>query len=83
MQELAKEEGEESEAKLRGAIEISEGATPAIARQMARPTEGDFLGVPILHGGSGFALGQPQQAETNSGAPASSSSSLPAPSIRA
>ena len=31
VQELAKEEGEESEAKLRGAIEISEGAIPAIA----------------------------------------------------
>ena len=30
MQELAKEEGEESEAKLRGAIEISEGVIPAI-----------------------------------------------------
>ena len=57
MQELAKEEGEESEAKLRGAIEISEGATPAIARQMARPTEGNFLGVPILHDGSGFVSG--------------------------
>ena len=31
MQELAKEEGEESEAELRKAIEISEGAIPAIA----------------------------------------------------
>ena len=31
VQRLAKEEGEESEAKLRGAIEISEGAIPAIA----------------------------------------------------
>ena len=31
VQELAKEEGEESEAKLKGAIEISEGAIPAIA----------------------------------------------------
>ena len=31
VQELAKEEGEESEAKLRGAIEISEGAISAIA----------------------------------------------------
>ena len=30
MQELAKEEGEESEAKLREAIEISEGAILAI-----------------------------------------------------
>ena len=31
VQELAKEEGEESEAKLRGAIAISEGAVSAIA----------------------------------------------------
>ena len=31
VQELAKEEGEESEAKLKGAIEISEGATLTIA----------------------------------------------------
>ena len=31
VQELAKEEGEESEAKLRGAIEILEGVIPAIA----------------------------------------------------
>ena len=31
VQELAQEEGEESEAKLRGAIEISEGAIPVIA----------------------------------------------------
>ena len=31
VQELAKEEGEESEAKLRGAIEILEGAVSAIA----------------------------------------------------
>ena len=31
VQELAKEEGEESEAKLREAIEILEGAIPAIA----------------------------------------------------
>ena len=31
MQELAKEEGEENEAKLREAIEISEGATFATA----------------------------------------------------
>ena len=30
MQELAKEEGEESEAKLRAVIVISEGAIPAI-----------------------------------------------------
>ena len=31
VQELAKEEGEESKAKLRGAIEISEGAISTIA----------------------------------------------------
>ena len=31
VQELAKEEGEESEAKLRGAIEISEGAVSTLA----------------------------------------------------
>ena len=31
VQELAKEEGEESETKLRGAIEISNGAVSAIA----------------------------------------------------
>ena len=31
VQELAKEEGEESEPKLRGAIEILEGAVSAIA----------------------------------------------------
>ena len=31
VQELAKEKGEESEAKLRGAIEISEGAVSVIA----------------------------------------------------
>ena len=31
VQELAKEEGEESEAKLRGAIEILDGAVSAIA----------------------------------------------------
>ena len=37
MQELAKEEGEESEAKLRGAIEISEGAIPAIAERWRGP----------------------------------------------
>ena len=37
VQELAKEEGEESEAKLRGAIEISEGAIPAIANRWRGP----------------------------------------------
>ena len=37
VQELAKEEGEKSEAKLRGAIEISEGAIPAIADRWRGP----------------------------------------------
>ena len=37
MQELAKEEGEESEAKLRGAIEILEGAVTAIAGSWRDP----------------------------------------------
>ena len=37
VQELAKEEGEESEAKLRGAIEISEEAIPAIADRWRGP----------------------------------------------
>ena len=37
VQELAKEEGEESEAKLRGAIEISEGAIFAIAGRWRDP----------------------------------------------
>ena len=37
VQELAKEEGEESEAKLRGAIEISEGAISAIAGSWWNP----------------------------------------------
>ena len=37
VQELAKEEGEESEAKLRGAIEISEGAISAIAGSWLDP----------------------------------------------
>ena len=37
VQELAKEEGEESEAKLRGAIEISEGAISAIADRWRGP----------------------------------------------
>ena len=35
--ELAKEEGEESEAKLKGAIEISEGVIPAIADRWRGP----------------------------------------------
>ena len=37
MQELAKEEGEESEAKLRGAIEILEGAILAIVGKWRDP----------------------------------------------
>ena len=37
VQELAKEEGEESEAKLRGAIEISEGAVSAIVSSWRDP----------------------------------------------
>ena len=37
VQKLAKEEGEESEAKLRRAIEISEEATPAIADRWRGP----------------------------------------------
>ena len=37
VQELAKEKGEESEAKLRGAIEISEGAVSAIAGSWQDP----------------------------------------------
>ena len=45
VQELVKEEGEESEAKLRGAIEILEGAVSAIAGSWRDPLEDDFLGV--------------------------------------
>ena len=37
MQELAKEEGEESEAKLRGAIEILKGAILAIVGKWRDP----------------------------------------------
>ena len=44
VQEFAKTEGEESEAKLREAIEILEGATSTIA-SLARLLEDDFLGV--------------------------------------
>ena len=42
VQELAKEEGEESEAKLRGAIEISEGAVSAIAGSWQDPWRATF-----------------------------------------
>ena len=45
--------------------------------------KGDFLGVLILCGGPGFASGQPQQVETNLGAPASFSLSPLAPSALA
>ena len=48
MQELAKEEGEESEAKLRAAIVTSERAM-----QTAGHKKGDFLEVPTLYGGPG------------------------------
>ena len=48
MQELAKEEGEESEAKLRAAIVTSERVM-----QTARHKKGDFLEVPTLYGGPG------------------------------
>ena len=42
VQELAKEEGEESEAKFRGAIEISEGAVSAIAGSWRDPWRTTF-----------------------------------------
>ena len=42
MQELAKEEGEESEVKLRGAIEISEGAVSAIVGYWRDPWKATF-----------------------------------------
>ena len=42
VQELAKEEGEESEAKLRGAIEISEGAVSAIVGSWRDPWRATF-----------------------------------------
>ena len=48
VQELAKEEGEESEAKLRGAIEISDGAVSAIVGGWRDFWGGNFLGVQIL-----------------------------------
>ena len=59
VQELAKEEGEESEVKLREAIKISEGARLCHCRQLTRPLKGDFLGVLILDSGSEFASGRP------------------------
>ena len=51
VQELAKEEGEESEAKLREAIEILEGDHLRHCRQLVRPLEYVFLGVQILDSG--------------------------------
>ena len=51
VQELAKEEGEESEAKLREAIEILEGDHFRHCRRLARLLGGDFLGVQILASG--------------------------------
>ena len=51
VQELAKEEGEESEAKLREAIEILEGGYLRHCEQLARLLEEDFLGIQILASG--------------------------------
>ena len=48
MQELVKEEGEESEAKLKEAIEILEGYHLFYCRWLVRLLGGDFLGVQIL-----------------------------------
>ena len=45
VQELAKEEGEESEVKLREAIEILKGDHLRYCRRLARLLEGNFLGV--------------------------------------
>ena len=42
VQEFAKEEGEESEAKLRGAIEISEGTVSAIVGSWRDPWRATF-----------------------------------------
>ena len=51
VQELAKEEGEESEVKLREAIEILEEDHLHYCRWLARLLGGDFLGVQILASG--------------------------------
>ena len=48
VQELAKEEGEESEAKLKEAIEILEGDHLRHCRRLVRLLGSDFLGVQIL-----------------------------------
>ena len=51
VQELAKEEGEESEANLKEAIEILEGDHLHHCRRLARLLGGNFLGVQILASG--------------------------------
>ena len=51
VQELAKEEGEESEAKLREAIEILEGGHLRHYEQLAKLLDDDFLRVQILASG--------------------------------
>ena len=51
VQELAKEEGEESEAKLKEVIKILERDHLRHCRQLARPLEDDFLVVLILDSG--------------------------------
>ena len=51
VQELAKEEWEESEAKLREVIEILEGDHLRDCRWLARLPRGDFLEVQILTSG--------------------------------
>ena len=51
VQELAKEEGEESEAKLREAIEILEADHLRHYWRLVRLLRGDFLGVQILASG--------------------------------
>ena len=51
VQELAKEEGKESEAKLREAIEILEGGHLCHYEQLARLLDDNFLRVQILASG--------------------------------
>ena len=51
VQELAKEDGGESEAKLREAIKILVGVHLRHYRRLARLLGGDFLGVQILASG--------------------------------
>ena len=57
MQELAKEEGEESKTKLRAATVTSEGAIPAVAIKRGGHVEGDFLEVLTSYGGLGSLQG--------------------------